>query len=112
MDIYVVVRKDLQNGRKCAQVAHAVAGLVYDWGQIFPSDIEVAVNYGRMIVLEVDKEAFTYAKYPSFPSYKFFEPDLNNELTAIAFLVGPEDRERFRGLPLAYPQKKKWWKVW
>lgn len=110
MDIYVVVREDLSSGLKCAQACHAVAGLVDYWRDVLPTDIRQAVEGGRMIVLEVPKEQITRCSYPKIPTYAFHEPDLNNELTAIAYAVNEFQTEAFKNLCLAFPRKKKWWR--
>lgn len=106
--IYVVVRKDIAPGRKAAQVAHAVAGLVDSWGWV--DGMQDAVYNGYLIVLEYDPNTQSLhdlsCNYECM--YKFYEPDFCL-FTAAAYLVRESDRESFSHLKIAYP-KRKWWK--
>lgn len=105
--IYVIVRPDISPGRKSAQVAHAVAGLVGDQmrNPMLQQEIIDAVYSGYLIVLE----GYTHNAIGFEARYRFHEPDFGMLNTATAYLVHEANRECFREWPLAYG-KKKWWK--
>lgn len=106
--IYVVVRKDIAPGRKAAQVAHAVAGLVDSYNDL--DGMKDAVYNGYLIVLEHDSALRNAALLANrmLPNYIFFEPDFGIH-TASAYLVHESERWIFSSYKLAYP-KRKWWK--
>lgn len=132
--IYVVVREDLEQGKAMAQAAHAVAGLVNQchidcWYRKESSTkdrilVNKTVEYGRMIVLggvysEYELAMFSSPMLMRFSSTKdmprifaYTEPDLNHQMTAIAWLVSGNEQLLFSSLPLAFkpkPTKRKWW---
>ena len=104
MDIYVLVEPTLPPGLKCAQVAHAVSGLVFGWNDL--EEMEAAVD-GRMIVLDGNPSLLEWS---GLTQYTFHEPDLDDQATATAFLVPPTDLWRFSPFPLAYKEKQSWLK--
>ena len=85
--IYIVVRKDLPYGSPCAQVAHALTEFsikypvdFHDWYNM--SNTIAVLQVPTMVELAIlcDK-----AEFEGVRKAEFHEPDLNNELTAVAF---------------------------
>ena len=86
MKLYVIVRSDLPSWQQCAvQGGHALAELLLD------VNVSEDWNNGTLIYLKVENEKqlkeyfweFTDAQYCAAA---FHEPDLNDEMTAVAAL--------------------------
>lgn len=88
--LYVIARRDLDVGLRTAQVGHAL--------------IEWTCQHGRppdnLVVLSVDDEVELLAVERQLRGRVvcFEEPDLDNEVTAVA--VGPEGAKQLSSLPL------------
>jgi len=94
--LHIVVNKDLSPGLKLAQVAH----VAHEFGKAYPQ----ADVGDTMVVLEAgeDELLFNYIEVYQDKLTEvlgFFEPDLNNQLTAVAF--GSAAKSKLRHLPLA-----------
>lgn len=105
--MYVLVRRDLKPGLRCAQGMHAVAEVclqypekAWEWNK--------SGNY--MIVLEVaDLDSLLewnsrIAATSFLAGYAWTEPDLDDEMTAIVVLPRPHENVYFNSLPLAYKE--------
>ena len=96
MKLYVFVRKDLPKSYQAVQAGHAVAQWLLDHP-------EQDWNNHTLIYLGVPNEAElqeAYDDFLDFSDYKvsaFYEPDIGNQMTAIA--VYAKDTE-FSNLPL------------
>jgi hypothetical protein len=87
--LYAVGRRDLPAGLRTAQIGHALITWVLAHGQ--PPD--------NLVVLEVAGLAELQALAAQLPEATlFYEPDLGDELTAIA--VAPQRRGLLREIPL------------
>lgn len=101
--LYLVTRADLSTGYQITQTVHATAdflaahpGAGADW----------AAKSNSVIVLTVPNEAGLYdllerAGAKDITTVTFREPDLGDELTAIAFHPGQATRKLLSNLPLA-----------
>ncbi len=92
MKMFVLVRKDLPNIQKAVQAGHAVAEFLLK----FPYKNQYNWNNGTLIYLTVkDKNELGWWDHKlhkkSIPHMSFREPDLNNEMTALAAVTGSED---------------------
>lgn len=110
--LYAVVREDLPEGLRAAQMAHAVAGIV----QTMPTPtLEWQTSDNHLIVLGVRNEGRLHEvvntlSRESVPHFLWHEPDLDDSLTAIASLPDPTRNDLFAHLPLAYqPRKRTLW---
>lgn len=96
VSLYVVVRGDLPVGLQMAQACHAVR----EWGHAFP----YSVTNGNLIVLSVpglaELTALKARADEQTAVVPFREPDIGDELTAIA-LVGGRAKPLLSKLPLA-----------
>ena len=78
--LYVIVRKDLSESYRAVQAGHAVAEwLLHDQSWKNETLIYLGVENETDLLRWVDKLNFKDIKYIGFN-----EPDINNELTAIA----------------------------
>ena len=96
--LYVITRRDLKRGLKIAQACH----VAFESPRKLPL-ISEEIPY--MIVLEVeDEERLTELKERAITNtavVSFREPDLNNQLTAIAFFGDDSTKILTKGLRLA-----------
>lgn len=81
--LYVIVRSDLPVGYQMAQSGHAIAQFYED----FPDNDWK--NHYLLILSAPDEEYFEYAEWKlkkaNIEFSEFFEPDLDNQKTSIAF---------------------------
>lgn len=112
--LYAVVRRDLPEGLRAAQMAHAVAGLV----QFLPEATrrwQSTDNY--LIVLEVRDEAHLREMigkvlHENVSHFVWHEIDLGNAATAFAAFPEPHMNGLFAELPLAYkPRLTRWQRI-
>ncbi len=81
--IYVIVRKDLPKSQQAVQGGHALAQLLLDNQTTWNNGTLVYLGVSNIKILEdIYKNLFLQKEVVS----KFEEPDLLNELTAIAVL--------------------------
>lgn len=101
--LYIVVREDLPYESPCAQVAHALT----EFSIKYPVDFQAWYEASNtIVVLQVptlvelailcDK-----AEFEGVRKAEFHEPDLNNELTAVAFEPAIPAERMLRNLNLA-----------
>lgn len=102
--LYVIVRKDLKPGEQMAQSLHAVLhfmadnlALTKEW--MNKSDFICALNIENE--MELNKLLYK-AKENGIISTAFFEPDLDNSLTAICLEPGKRSKSLCKGLKLAF----------
>lgn len=89
--LYVVAREDLDVGLRTAQVGHALIGWVLEHGR--PPD-----NLVVLAVKDLEQLHKVYDRAREHRMVGFHEPDLDDELTAVA--VGPEGWRALSSLPL------------
>jgi peptidyl-tRNA hydrolase len=101
--VYIVTRRDLRPGLQAAQACHAVTDLILT----YPEEAQKwREDSNFLIVLSVENEqelcelAIELAR-TNMHWCKFREPDMNNELTALAVLPDKYSEKFFRNLPLA-----------
>lgn len=98
-----MVRKDLSAGDQAAQAAHAA----FYFGQEHPSVCAAWHRDSQYLVLLAasDEEALRTllqrATDQAIPVSEYYEPDLENSLTAIALAPSAETRRLCANLPLA-----------
>lgn len=103
-----ITRQDLTPGYQVVQTAHAIADFAYDhfdlfkqWKQESNSIITLAVkNEQSLIDIYVKLKEIT----PHITSFR--EPDIDNQMTAIAVYSTPEMRKMLCHIPLALKEKK------
>ncbi len=86
-----MARKDLDVGLRTAQVGHALIGWVLEHGR--PPD-----NLVVLAVRDLDELHRIYDRLEGHRFVGFHEPDLGDELTAVA--AGPEAWRALSSLPL------------
>lgn len=93
--LYVLVRGDLTKSQQAVQACHAVA----EW-QLNAGKPELWCNE-TLVLLKVDNISEWFEKMDSIADHwiEFCEPDINNEITAIAAL-GDNLPRALRNLPL------------
>ena len=99
--IYIIVRPDLAPGLQAAQACHALREFVEKFPEI---DREWFTTSNNIVVLNARSHGHLLrlaglAVDHSIACAQFFEPDCDNELTAIA--LGPEGSKLVSQLPLA-----------
>lgn len=101
--LYIVTRRDLSPGLQTAQVAHAAFQFAYEHRPLAQSWLQES-NF--LIILstenEEELEALGHtAETKNLPVTWFREPDIEDELTAIAIAPSPATVEMTAHLPLA-----------
>lgn len=100
--LYVIVRADLKPGDQLAQAGHAVAAFARKRRSLFEAWTDGPNN---LVVLAIDDEYALGALSASFGddhgTVRVREPDLRDELTAIAFEGTDWARRAVSSLPLA-----------
>ena len=98
MKLYLVAREDLSPGRRAAQLCHAMRAFAERYPALERTWFE---RSNTLVLLEVDASSLdrltTALRRRGDPVAPFYEPDLDDALTAIATLA----RDLTRGLPLA-----------
>lgn len=101
--LYIITRQDLSPGLQAAQAVHAITDLIIE----FPEkahDWRIKSNYVVILSVPNKEGLFELAKKLiklPVPWTLFREPDINDELTAIAVLPNGYSKELFSNLPLA-----------
>jgi hypothetical protein len=102
--LYVLVNEKLSSSQRIPQASHAVAELVFDYGSLMKDWI---TNHKTIVVLsaseeEIQKQVLTFTG-KDIPSRSFYDSDLENMLTAVAFMPMPHrtGKKHFSCLPLA-----------
>lgn len=103
--LYMISRKDLPPGAQACQVVHVICELAHRWTYSF---LEWKLTSNTIVFLSVNNE--DELKKMIFEAHKkdiqvecFYEPDLDNALTAIALVPddNPDISELCKDLPLA-----------
>lgn len=99
--LYIIIRNDLRPGMQIAQACHALREFTADYPQL---DLHWHENHRNIVVLQVPtlQELAALAnecERKEIPCSRFLEPDLHNQLTAIA--CAPECTPLVSSLPLA-----------
>ena len=105
---YVVVRGDLKPGLQAAQAGHALTDLILKYPE---QARDWRDNSNFLIILSVENEEKILALVKELDRTEmawteFREPDINNELTALAVLPNRYTEKFFRNLPLALREVK------
>lgn len=101
--LYIVTRRDLAPGLQAAQVAHAAFQFGYEHR---PLAAQWLLESNFLIILSVANEAELFrrgqkAEKLNLPTTWFNEPDIGDQLTAIAVAPSPQTVELMADLPLA-----------
>jgi hypothetical protein len=100
--IYLVTHKQLSNGYQTAQTAHAVAELMMQRNSV-ACDWYSTSNSLIVLTAENAEQLFTLqrqAQSLNIDTVEFREPDLLDELTAVAFCPSADTRKLLSNLPL------------
>lgn len=101
--LYIVTRRDLPPGLQAAQVGHAAFQFAYEHHPIHQQWLKES-NF--LIILSVENESALRelgeeAERRHLPVSWFTEPDIDDQLTAIAIAPSPATVELCEDLPLA-----------
>ncbi len=105
--LYLVVRADLPPGDQATQAAHALSAFAVE----YPDEHRAWHTAGKNLILLATTDRFTLAALlydaakAGIPNAKFYEPDIADELTAIA--LGADARKMVSSLPLALKVSKR-----
>lgn len=100
--LYLIVRSDLTFGQQAVQAAHALQ----EFNIQFPCETHAWFQESNTIALLTSSNEASLgvivkkAQERGIPVACFYEPDRDNELTAIT--LGPEGKALARNLPLAF----------
>lgn len=106
--LYIVTRQDLAPGDILAQSCHAVAEFGREYPDVFLEWQDVS-NYIAVLECKDEKELLSLIDRADKKRIRFsvfFEPDLDNEITAIALEPGLESKKLCSSLRLALKPKK------
>ena len=107
--MFVITRQDISPGLQCSQIVHASDQFKYE----HPTDHESWFrNSNYLAILSVKNESELLSLVEKVCSHNlvhstFSEPDLNNELTAIAVAPSKAAKKLFSSLPLALKEFSK-----
>ena len=105
--LVVITRSDLTPGYQSQQSTHSVADFAHEFPQQFK---EWKTKSNSIICLQVNNEKELndlYLKLSKLTSVtKFYEPDLNDELTSICLYADKDVRKKVSYLPLLGKPKK------
>ena len=105
--LVVITRSDLTQGYQSQQSTHSVADFAHEFPQSFN---EWKTTSNSIICLQVNNETeldTLYNKLSKLTSVtKFYEPDLNDELTSICLYANKDIRKKLSYLPLLGKPKK------
>lgn len=101
--LYIITRRDLAPGLQCAQVAHAAFQFAYEHRPLAAQWLRES-NF--LIILSCEDELALsefgrHIESHNIPVTWFTEPDINDEITAIALAPSPRTVELCEKLPLA-----------
>ena len=101
--VVTVTRKDLSNGYQLVQSAHSLAEFAHKYPNQFH---EWMLNSKYLVSLSTDdeetlKNLYLKLKYNNAHVVAFYEPDINNQMTAICYYGTPELRKITHKLKLA-----------
>ena len=101
--LVIITRRDLHPGYQAVQSAHAGIDFQHEYPEI-AKKWNTQSNY--LIILSVENEEQLFLCLEKFKHYNlkttsFREPDIDNQLTAIAVEPGPRTKKLTSRLPLA-----------
>lgn len=85
--LFVLVRSDLPKNYQAVQAGHAVAEFLIDWPSCWKNEILIYLRVKDEAELTMWNQRFGEIGVYQSP---FQEPDLNNEITALAVISTPE----------------------
>ncbi len=98
--LYLITRRDLAAGLAAAQIAHAIV----EWTTTRPpEEVErwrIESNTVVVCTVEDERELATLSELTSEDAIGFRDPDIKNELTAIALLPSNRAKKLCRNLRL------------
>lgn len=97
--LYILIRNDLSNAQKAVQAGHAIA----QW--MIEHHSKKEWNNNTLIYLTIPNEQdltdwFEIAKMKQLQCSCFREPDMNDQMTAIAILADEKSKKMFAKLPM------------
>lgn len=101
--IYVVTREDLSHGQQAVQSIHALRQFVHEHPEVDSEWFERS-NYLALLSVQSHAELVSFydeAKSKGLKCSAFYEPDLDNAMTALAIEPGKPAALLCRRLPLA-----------
>lgn len=97
----VITRADLSQGYQAQQSTHSIADFAYEFPDSFK---EWKTSSNSIICLQVKSEHELLKLYNKLSTFtdvvKFYEPDLNDELTSICLYANKDVRKKLSSLPL------------
>ena len=97
----IITRSDLSNGYQAQQSCHSIADFAYEFPESFKTWKETS---NSIICLSVNNENELDTLFHKLSNVtnvtKFYEPDLNDELTSICLFGGEDIRRKLSYLPL------------
>lgn len=90
--IYIFIRKDLSNSQKIVQACHSVVDLAKN--NLFDNHPYIII-LGVKDELSLLRESYRISELTKIKPYSFREPDLNNQLTSVAFLTKNDEERAF-----------------
>lgn len=101
--LYIITRRDLSPGLQCAQVAHAAFQFAYEHRPLAAQWLQES-NFLIILSEENEERLIAFGKWieqNNIPVTWFTEPDINDQVTAIALAPSPRTVELCKTLPLA-----------
>ena len=101
--LYVITRADLEPGYQAVQSMHALRQFTAEHPEIDKLWFEQS-NYLGLLSVTDEKELADLVKQATFHDISFSifrEPDVDNQITAIALAPGPKSKKLCSRLPLA-----------
>ena len=101
--LYVITREDLDPGYQAVQSMHALRQFAAEHPEIDKLWFEQS-NYLGLLSVSDEKELMSLAEQATAHEISFSifrEPDIDNEITAIALAPGPKSKKLCSRLPLA-----------
>lgn len=101
--LYIITRRDLSPGLQCAQVAHAAFQFAYEHRPLAAQWLQES-NFVVILSEENEERLIAFGKWieqNNIPVTWFTEPDINDQVTAIALAPSPRTVELCQTLPLA-----------
>lgn len=95
--LYVLVRSDLAKNYQAVQAGHAVAEFMLECPGVWKNETLVYLKVRDEASLQEWSETLHEMYIIRCP---FYEPDIGNEITAVAVLSTPETDKLFKDLPL------------
>lgn len=101
--LYIVTRRDLSPGLQCAQVAHAAFQFAYEHRPLAAQWLKES-NFVVILSVEDESRLIDFGRSVeahNIPVTWFTEPDIDDQITAIALAPSPRTVELCAELPLA-----------